>query len=313
MLTISNDQMEALARSLAERFGREVVADLEHSAPDSIRGLDDGEIEARLAVSLRKCAQYKLEAQRDIRAYIRLCFVIGPNFDQYPPFLNELGPVNVHASVRLGRLFRSATAEDWDNAAIYDIVGRWRYGSHQDADPQGHGPGPYPSSGAGRTADVSLVPLGVEHIEQYFLQSRHPDVWRLGHLKPLRTIDETHQYFISLAAAPDRSAFAIIVGGTGFVGAMGIRQSQSEARIHYWVGRPFWGRGYATEAVKLGLSALERDLDVTCCVASINSYNLPSLAVARKAGFSVYENDESPNVLNLRRKVELAREDRELR
>jgi RimJ/RimL family protein N-acetyltransferase len=47
--------------------------------------------------------------------------------------------------------------------------------------------------------------------------------------------------------------FAITDGVTGeLIGAVGLvlRLEHGRAELGYWIGRPFWGRGYATEAVR---------------------------------------------------------------
>ncbi|MDH4351518.1 MAG: GNAT family N-acetyltransferase, partial [Gemmatimonadota bacterium] len=44
-------------------------------------------------------------------------------------------------------------------------------------------------------------------------------------------------------AVGDR-ATAVLVGAIGLI----LRPEHSRAELGYWIGRPFWGRGYATEA-----------------------------------------------------------------
>ena len=52
-------------------------------------------------------------------------------------------------------------------------------------------------------------------------------------------------------AAGHGATFAVALrAGDLLVGAMGlvIRRSQDSASLGYWIGKPFWGQGYATEA-----------------------------------------------------------------
>ena len=58
-----------------------------------------------------------------------------------------------------------------------------------------------------------------------------------------------------------------------------------EAMLAYYLARPYWGRGLATEAghafVKYGFETL----GLTCIVAGMNAQNLASIRVAEKLGF----------------------------
>lgn len=51
-------------------------------------------------------------------------------------------------------------------------------------------------------------------------------------------------------ARGDQAAFAITAPSEGLLGAIGLRiePAHRRAELGYWIGRPFWGRGYATEA-----------------------------------------------------------------
>jgi RimJ/RimL family protein N-acetyltransferase len=55
--------------------------------------------------------------------------------------------------------------------------------------------------------------------------------------------------------------------------------------IGYWVGRPFWGRGYASEAVQGALAWAERDWRKSLIVAGHFTDNPASGRVLEKAGF----------------------------
>ena len=296
MLIIRQEQIAIMVQSGLKSFGSRVVSDLKQSAPVSVQGLDDKEINARLDTAVAKCLDYRLEAERDIRAFIRLCFVVGPNFDLYPPFLDQLQALDIPAAERLSCLFKNASDLAWNNAAVFDIVSRSRDGM----------PG---ETARGETSvSVSLEPLGLDHAESYFSQSLHPDVWRLGNLIPFRDEEEARKYIISTNAAVGKSAFAIIADGFGFVGVLGIRYDGAVGRIHYWIGRPFWGRGFATRAVRLGLAEFQHRPEATYAAATIDGGNLPSLAVAGKCGFVLLEKNETLNVCHLKCRVKMTAE-----
>jgi len=76
------------------------------------------------------------------------------------------------------------------------------------------------------------------------------------------------------------------------VGAVAIRQGEgATAEIGYWIGQPFWRRGYATEAVsaivahgfaRMGLRAIE---------ASAGAENTASIRVQEKAGLALHRSE----------------------
>jgi RimJ/RimL family protein N-acetyltransferase len=81
-------------------------------------------------------------------------------------------------------------------------------------------------------------------------------------------------------------AYAVTLAETGaFVGGAGLNAMGGGLELGYWIGEPYWGRGYATEAahalVDLAFRAttIER-LDVSCRVI-----NPSSRRVIHKCGF----------------------------
>lgn len=60
---------------------------------------------------------------------------------------------------------------------------------------------------------------------------------------------EDARAYVSREQDPCRPSFLLIEPDTGrAVGCAGIGDHDGEAEIGYWIARPFWGRGYATEA-----------------------------------------------------------------
>lgn len=63
--------------------------------------------------------------------------------------------------------------------------------------------------------------------------------------------------FLALAEAGRRQGdlhFLIEHPGEGVVGGLGLMARQAGTEIGYWLGRPYWGQGLATEAVKAALA-----------------------------------------------------------
>ena len=74
-----------------------------------------------------------------------------------------------------------------------------------------------------------------------------------------------------------------VVGGIGFKG--GCAETNGRPEIGYWLGRPFWNRGYATEAVRGALKWVKRDWRKNVVVAGHFADNPASGQVLCKAGF----------------------------
>lgn len=80
-------------------------------------------------------------------------------------------------------------------------------------------------------------------------------------------------------------AFAMVSEGE-LVGAIGLdidRENES-AELGYWVGRPYWGRGFATEAASAVVAYGFRDLDLHRVAARCFRRNPASGRVLEKAG-----------------------------
>lgn len=86
------------------------------------------------------------------------------------------------------------------------------------------------------------------------------------------------------------ASFAIELPGEGLVGLIGAHRRGDKAEIGYWLGRPWWGRGYATEAVR-GIVPFARDLGAV--IADHFADNPASGRALEKAGF-VYTGEVAP-------------------
>lgn len=98
----------------------------------------------------------------------------------------------------------------------------------------------------------------------------------------------------SFAAQPEARAkgaeypFAITTAHDGVIGSIGIhrRGGDGEFTLGYWVGRPFWKRGYATEAGAALLAHATEDLGVTHFHSEHFVENETSGRVLRKLDFA---------------------------
>ncbi|MBV9508656.1 MAG: GNAT family N-acetyltransferase [Caulobacteraceae bacterium] len=81
-------------------------------------------------------------------------------------------------------------------------------------------------------------------------------------------------------------AFAIDCEGAGLVGMIGLHPTgRVGPEIGYWIGRPYWGRGIATEAAAAALAWAGKDWGRRVVVSGHFADNPASGRVLEKAGF----------------------------
>lgn len=82
---------------------------------------------------------------------------------------------------------------------------------------------------------------------------------------------------------------AITASGEGVVGAVGLHITKEHRRgeLGYWVGVPFWNRGYATEAAGALVGFGFEDLDLNRIQARHMTFNAASGRVMEKLGMKL--------------------------
>ncbi len=95
--------------------------------------------------------------------------------------------------------------------------------------------------------------------------------------------------FLELAANGVLGKVYGVYDGDIFVGCCSLIPQQDvyrlNAEIGYWIGEPYWGKGYATEVVKLLLNVAFEELNLSRVYAAIFEYNVASMRVLEKSGF----------------------------
>ena len=100
------------------------------------------------------------------------------------------------------------------------------------------------------------------------------------------TADIPHPYGVHdakqwISAAISQSGDFVITIGGEVIGACGLEG----AKLGYWIGVPFWGCGYATEAARGLIDHAFGDLDHRVLTASARISNPASRRVLEKCGF----------------------------
>ena len=128
-----------------------------------------------------------------------------------------------------------------------------------------------------------------------FELARDPRIGMLCGWKPYELIDDAHEALSTILAAPD--SYAVTLGSTGeIVGSIALRidtdsPEATVADVGYWIGSPYWGNGYATEA---GNAIIDRarELGVQMIVLKYFDGNDASRRVSEKLGFTWRNREE---------------------
>lgn len=104
---------------------------------------------------------------------------------------------------------------------------------------------------------------------------------------PSRDHDAFMAHWARISNIPTAYKKTILVDGQ-IVGSLMSWEAEGERDVGYWIGKEFWGRGYATRALTLFLTQIEeRPL-----YAHVAKHNLGSMRVLEKCGFRVAGPDE---------------------
>jgi RimJ/RimL family protein N-acetyltransferase len=97
-------------------------------------------------------------------------------------------------------------------------------------------------------------------------------------------VADAEAWIAGVNRSPDEAIFLIDTGGET-IGACGLERRGGLPEIGYWIGVPFWGNGYATEAARalIDYAFAEREVAVLHAGALIS--NPASRRVLEKCGF----------------------------
>ena len=92
--------------------------------------------------------------------------------------------------------------------------------------------------------------------------------------------------FVTSANRGNDTAFLIALSGGTVIGACGMSQlDRHPPEIGYWLGVKYWGKGYATEAVRAVIDHTFTDLDCEAVHSAARVTNPASRRVLEKCGF----------------------------
>lgn len=98
-------------------------------------------------------------------------------------------------------------------------------------------------------------------------------------------VEDAAQWISSLPAETRHWKFGVFTEGEEFVGACGFTKRDEGMTVGYWIGEPFWGLGYATEAARAVIDHIFSTTDLEEIAASCRVTNPGSRRVLEKCGF----------------------------
>ena len=91
--------------------------------------------------------------------------------------------------------------------------------------------------------------------------------------------------FIAAVNRQDGEAIFVISRDRELIGVCGVEPREPAVEIGYWLGAPYWGRGYATEAVRAAIDHAFGALGHEALQAGVRVSNPASRRVLEKCGF----------------------------
>jgi len=137
-----------------------------------------------------------------------------------------------------------------------------------------------------RSRRLALRPLRAEDAERLvaLLGNDRDAVLQMSHMPWPCTLESAREW-IALRTQPGATTFAITrLDNEAFLGAIGFGGLPEMPGVGYWIGRPYWNQGYATEALQLVIAHV-RGLGAKGLQAETFPENPASARVLAKCGF----------------------------
>lgn len=140
------------------------------------------------------------------------------------------------------------------------------------------------------SARVKIEPIARRHADNVQRLASHPDVVATTNLPDPYPPDGAEQWIDNLLPRQeegDEYAFGILNRDGEFVGVIGLANVGTEAaELGFWIGKPYWNRGYATAAARKALRFAFEQLELERVFARPLRRNAPSHRVLEKLDFA---------------------------
>lgn len=143
------------------------------------------------------------------------------------------------------------------------------------------------------TKRLILRPWEENDAENLYEYARDPDIGPVAGWPPHRSVEESREIIRTVLS--DRNTFAICEKETGeAIGSIGLKTGEAtdltdredECELGFWVGKPFWGRGYIPEAAQELLRYAFEKLAMSTVWCGYYDGNEKSRRAQEKIGFT---------------------------
>ena len=145
-----------------------------------------------------------------------------------------------------------------------------------------------------RTEGVLLRDVAEDDLPVFFEHQRNPVASRMADFPP-RNWDAFVAHWTKILADETVIKRTVLFNGRVAGNVVSFEQ-ECEREVGYWIGREYWGKGVATEALSQFLAHAEVRRPLHAAVAK---HNVGSIRVLEKCGFAVLGEEESEYVFRL--------------
>ncbi len=139
-----------------------------------------------------------------------------------------------------------------------------------------------------RSAPVRLRRVEREDLPVLFEHQNDPDAYQMAAVHP-RDEASFHERWAQTLADPQITARAITAAGV-LVGTINCFPVEDEVHVGYWIAQSHWGRGIATQALRLILA----EVATRPIHARVAEHNAGSIRVLLRCGFEITGHKHSP-------------------
>lgn len=141
-----------------------------------------------------------------------------------------------------------------------------------------------------QTERLVLRPWCDADAKSLYRYAKDPDVGPAAGWPPHRSEEESLRVIRTALCGSECYAVCLkqdlcAVGAAELILKQGQAGSEHECELGFWIGRPFWGRGYITEAARALLARAFADLGMTAVRCGYYAGNVRSKRVQEKLGF----------------------------
>lgn len=150
------------------------------------------------------------------------------------------------------------------------------------------------------TERLLLRPWEEGDLEALYELAKDPEVGPRCGWKPHKDVEESR--YVLCRILMNDSTWALVDKASGaLLGDISLMKLEApdEQELGFWLGRPYWGRGYMPEAAQALIAYSFEELGLARLWCRHNKDNSQSARVQQKCGFSFYKEEEKHSLPQL--------------